>query len=525
MGGLHTIINTAVTGVTAQTTTLGVISDNIANSQTIGYKNTVSRFGDLVAGGRDVADMPTTTGAAATGGTSYVASGVSHGSGVTSSALQMVSSQGILQSTGTGTNLGISGRGFFETRKLAQATDSTAESFYTRAGDFSVDQNGYLVNSSGFALLGVANPEPQTSKNLASREGNSNAGSIGTLVPVKVSPNGEVIAGSATTSVTMPVNLPADTYLREATVIASRGKGGTAVYVEAGDTLASIQAKYPNQQITADKSDYEAISARGGAIATGDRLVIEPRISSTVSMAVYGASGNVYNVTMEYRKVFSSSTSSTNWDVRIKEVADSNGVVLYGPSLANGGTVTPLLGGPTDAQSISFDSTGKINGTTSFNFGTLALNGADSLSATFDMSKVTQTGDQTFVGAIEADGRPAGSRSGLEITDDGYVVETFSNGIRRNVYRVPIADFRNPEGLDRETGTVWTESLASGDKRSEWPSENGVGHLTPETLETSTTDMSVEFTNMILTQRAYSANVKVVTTGDEMYQEAIQMKR
>ena len=120
---------------------------------------------------------------------------------------------------------------------------------------------------------------------------------------------------------------------------------------------------------------------------------------------------------------------------------------------------------------------------------------------------------------IEQDGRQFGSLTGVSIGEDGTVRVQFDNGIARDVYQVPLVTFNNPNGLAEKSGNVFVETTNSGTATAQVSGSGGAGVIAPSALESSTVDIADEFTRMIITQRAFSANTRVITTGDEMLEE------
>ena len=93
------------------------------------------------------------------------------------------------------------------------------------------------------------------------------------------------------------------------------------------------------------------------------------------------------------------------------------------------------------------------------------------------------------------------------------------------IYKLPVATFPAPNGLDAQSGTVFQQSEDSGDYFLRSAGEANAGTIAPSSLEASTSDLANEFTNMIITQRAYAASTKIITTADEMLDELIRVKR
>ena len=101
----------------------------------------------------------------------------------------------------------------------------------------------------------------------------------------------------------------------------------------------------------------------------------------------------------------------------------------------------------------------------------------------------------------------------------------YDNGQSRVIAQVPLITFNNPNGLQRQDGQSFTASQDSGAPLAETASTNGAGNLVAESVESSNVDIATEFSKLIVAQRAYSANTKMVTTADDMLQQTIDMKR
>lgn len=124
---------------------------------------------------------------------------------------------------------------------------------------------------------------------------------------------------------------------------------------------------------------------------------------------------------------------------------------------------------------------------------------------------------------INQDGAKFGSYSGVYIDESGVVTALFDNGETRPIAILPLATFANPNGMEALTGNAWIETDASGQALLKRAGTNGAGEITSNALESSTVDLATEFSNMIVTQRAYSASTKIITTADEMLQELTNM--
>ena len=124
---------------------------------------------------------------------------------------------------------------------------------------------------------------------------------------------------------------------------------------------------------------------------------------------------------------------------------------------------------------------------------------------------------------IKQDGAKYGSYSGVTVSENGVVTALFDNGETKPIAILPSATFTNPNGMSALTGNAWIETDASGQPLLKQAGVDGAGEISGNALENSTVDLATEFSNMIVTQRAYSASTKIITTADEMLQELTQL--
>jgi len=212
-------------------------------------------------------------------------------------------------------------------------------------------------------------------------------------------------------------------------------------------------------------------------------------LPSTPSGTAYAASTN-YPVDTDYALVFSSSGLPSAINVTSIEI----GGFTNGAADMNGGA------GNSAQIALDFGTAGEADGMTQFG-------------DTFTPSFITQNGSQF------------GSFSGVTIGTDGLVTALFDNGETRIIYKVPLATFTNPNGLESKTGNVWSATEFSGDYTLREADNGPTGQIIQASLEASTVDIGEEFTNMIIVQRAYSASTKIITTADQMLEELLRAKR
>jgi flagellar hook protein FlgE len=152
--------------------------------------------------------------------------------------------------------------------------------------------------------------------------------------------------------------------------------------------------------------------------------------------------------------------------------------------------------------------------TTTFNFGTSGL--TDGLS---------QFASDYNVAFTNQDGSAVGLRTGVTIDKNGFVIASFSNGATQKIYQIPITTFANPNALQAQNGNTYSQTNGSGTFNWRIANTGGAGIIAPSSLESSNADLGDEFSNMIITQRAYSANAKTITTADQMSQELLAIIR
>ncbi len=141
----------------------------------------------------------------------------------------------------------------------------------------------------------------------------------------------------------------------------------------------------------------------------------------------------------------------------------------------------------------------------------------------FNMAGFTQFASDYDVVSSTQNGAALGLQTGISIDTNGFVVAQFSNGQSQKIYQLPIATFSNPNGLNSSTGNVFTQTDSSGTYNLRQSNTGGAGSISSGTLEASNVDLATEFAKMIVTQQAYAANSKVITTADNMTQALLQI--
>ncbi len=184
-------------------------------------------------------------------------------------------------------------------------------------------------------------------------------------------------------------------------------------------------------------------------------------------------------------------------------------------------------GGATTAQTnLVFNTSGVLTGGGAQTFSLPITGGAATpLSVAMDFSNITQFGSASSLTDQTQDGFTSGSFKSLSIDEEGRVVAQFTNGQTRTLSQVVLSRFTNPNGLARSGENGFAETIDSGAALDGAPTNNGLGRLIPQTIEQSNVDLGKEFVDMIITQRAFQANSRAITTSDEMLQELVNLKR
>ena len=245
-----------------------------------------------------------------------------------------------------------------------------------------------------------------------------------------------------------------------------------------------------------------------------------PALGVTASTA-----GNVVNLTATNPGVaYTGASTAANGsvdafiDVEFGDTADTAGKIIQVSNQFNPSGNASIPVAQTDGQDIDIDFL------VDFGIGpqTITLN----LGQFQNASGVTQfAGTNIDVSRLTQDGLPQGNLKDLAFRKNGDVVLNYDNGRSRAYFRVPIAQFYDPNTLKREDSQAFTETFESGSARLSDPGANGSGALTPSALEGSNVDIAEEFSKMIVTQRAYAANTRVITTADDMLNEIINIRR
>lgn len=180
----------------------------------------------------------------------------------------------------------------------------------------------------------------------------------------------------------------------------------------------------------------------------------------------------------------------------------------------DGWTVNETGGNSVDAANLTFAS-GTSTGATQLLVGGI----------TVDLSALTGFAGLTTVDITSQNGRDAGALQSFTVSADGSLIGSFSNGSSQVIARIALATFVNPGGLEKAGASAYRATFNSGAAELATPGDPGVGSLAGGALEMSNVDLSQEFTNLIVAQRGFQANARIITTSDEVLQELTNLKR
>lgn len=204
-----------------------------------------------------------------------------------------------------------------------------------------------------------------------------------------------------------------------------------------------------------------------------------------------------------------------------KSAAGEWEVAVYNQADATAGGF-PYSSGPLATETLEFDGTGKLLGTSPTDI-TLTVPGGGSL--TLDLSGMTQADGAYNVSKAVIDGSPPSKIERIEIDKDGTVYAQYANGSMKALFSIPMASVASPDKLTVISGNVFGQSADSGGIDIGWASEGKNGKIVSGALENSNVDIAEELTAMIESQRNYTANSKVFQTGADLMDVLVNLKR
>jgi len=243
---------------------------------------------------------------------------------------------------------------------------------------------------------------------------------------------------------------------------------------------------------------------------------------------VYDAQGGGHDLNVAFLKVNANDWAIEVYAVPQGDVSSSlpNGVIAYGNVSFNGdGTLRSVDTTLSNNTNVTWTN-GASTSTIVFNWGTQGQAFGTLGATTFGKADGLSQFNAAFkVSFANQNGAPVGELTGVSITDLGVIVASYSNGQTQALYKIPLADFANPDQLSSSTGNVFTQSADSGEFNLRQAGTSGVGKIAASSLEASNVELSAELTDMIIAQRSYQANAKVISTSDNMLEQLNQIIR
>ena len=472
--------NVALSGISAAQTDLDATSNNIANVNTVGFKESRAEFDSVYANSL------------------FSNSATKTGDGASVSAVAQQFSQGSLKFTDNPLDLAITGSGFFATAGSLGETNLS----YTRSGTFKLNSENFIVDNSGDYLQAFP----------VNTDGSSSSVSLSTTEPVQIPET----AGTPvpTSAVDITLNLPAgDATLDPANFdpedpATYNNATSVTVYDSLGEShiASTYYIKPENASYTGNNQWVTFMTVDGKPVDAWD-AANETEAVGTYQVDADGdgeADGPI---------VSADGTTTVSSEKRA-EYVDADGVTH------TGGVLTfDAIGGYTGSNPtiLSFEPLG-VSGAA------ILDPGADGTQAlTLNFENPTQFASAFEVTALEQDGLTVGRLTGVEIGDDGLVKATYSNGTSQPLSRVAIVRFRNEQGLS-QSGSGWIASQDSGEPLAGEAGSGSFGTINSAALEQSNVNLTTELVDLISAQRNFQANSRSLEISNELQQTILQIR-
>lgn len=535
---------TALSGINSASAELNVISNNVANASTTGYKKSTIQFSDVFA----TSNLGSSSNAI--------------GSGVKISDVSQQFSQGNVEFTDNNLDLAVGGQGFF-------VLNDNGNKVYTRNGAFGVDRDGFIVNAQTQRLTGY----------LADASG-AISGALG-----DIQLNTDKIEPQATAEMTFGVNLNASASVPSAAVTSSTitlGSAGATQVLDDGDSPITTPAfnlvDTYGQQVTTGQLQFTSTGGNNwnvtltgaGGTSTTAAMTVGTTGSVTLTWDPDGAAGSQSPVDLTFdTSDLTQATGGGNTDITASATGAVQGAfdVTDATTFNNSTTMTiydslgtshlatvyyrktdipnqwenyvyidgnQIPGAQANGSDLlQFSSSGalsSINGTStppsSYALAAFTPGGsaAAPMTLTMDYSSLSQYGGGFDVNSLSQDGYSTGTLSGIDISDTGVILARFTNGQSRTLAQVALANFSNTQGLTQLGDTSWAESFESGQPVISTPGSSSLGTVQSGALEGSNVDLTEQLVKMITAQRNFQANAQVISTEDTVTQSIINIR-
>ena len=455
-----------VSGLQNHQTRMDVIGNNIANVNTTGFKRGRVNFQDMISQQLSGAAKPTEE----KGGVNPKEVGL----GMTVAAIDTVFTQGNLQSTGISTDIAIQGNGFFIEK-------NGEKSYYTRAGAFSLDQNGTLVNpANGMRVQGWM-----------ARELNGEMVIQTAATPTDLTiPVGSKDPAKATQNINFACNLNKNTpEIPENANEADIAKG-------TWNTEFKIYDSFGNEHLL----NVNFTRVRGNPNQWTASVQIDPDnaefTQTRVGLGTTDGVENTFTVTFDNNGTLSSVTDSAG------NASNPTGEIILQASYTVPESNADADGNP-------------YRQTMNINLGTIGSM----------INTVTQSASASSTKAFYQDGYTLGYLENFKIDSTGTITGVYSNGTNRAIGQLAMATFANQNGLEKAGDNTYVKSNNSGEAKINASGIAGAGSMLAGALEMSNVDLTEQMTDMIVTQRGFQSNAKTITTADTLLETVLSLKR
>ena len=198
---------------------------------------------------------------------------------------------------------------------------------------------------------------------------------------------------------------------------------------------------------------------------------------------------------------------------------DSANNVISGPTAVTFDLTGALTSGNVNVTQAQLNAIAGTNGT--WKAGGITLD----FGTTSDPDRLSGAGGLSNAAALSQDGSSVGSVVGFSVSEQGLITGTFSNGRSQALGQIALATFSNPNGLEKDGSSMYHATVNSGNAQIGVAGTGGRGTMSGGTLEMSNVDLAAEFTNLIVAERGFQANSRVITTSDQILQDLVNMKQ
>lgn len=500
-----------LSGLEASSQSLNVISNNLANLNTDGYKSETLNFGDIFFGLQ---------------GTSGNGDPIQVGSGVQVDGTTSNFTNGNVNTTGVAANMALQGNGFF-------VVNNNGQTSYTRSGDFSVNPSGQLVDPNGDLVMGY----PAV---------NGVVSTSGALAPIVVNQSGTLPA-VATTSFQTDTNLEAGqpvgtTFNTPITgVVDSLGTAQTVniQYTNTGVNTWSYSVSLAPQTLSnATPGGNTSTFNFGAGAAPGSLATVNPSTNLTITGPTATGTGTTSapvitpgETVANYATALQASVTAAGI-TGVTVTATGGQLTITGANISTSGKVQQDPVSANTTGTLTFNSNGDLVNPTGavsgISFSGLA-DGAAPMNLTWNLNgasgtpSITQEASASANTSTNQNGFGVGTLTGFTVLSNGTVEGQFSNDQTQALGQVAVASFANPQGLTQASNGDAQATTASGAAVVGQAGVGGNGTITGGAVEGSNVDLSTEFSNMIIAQQNYEANAKALTTFDQVSQATIQL--